>query len=65
MLVLMHQHVKNASGKLMNIRLKFFPKILTHRKEIKTLKTKDAAVGCVWSTPMPFLSPVFLLSPKP
>ena len=38
MLILIHQYIKNALGKLMTILLKFSPKILTHRREIKTLK---------------------------
>ena len=39
----------------MNILLKLFPTILTHRKELKFLKTKDASVGSLWSTPVPIL----------
>ena len=39
-LSLTHQHLKKAPGKLVNILLKTSPKILTHRRKIKTLKTK-------------------------
>ena len=50
MLILMHQHIKNVPRKLMSILLKLSPKILAHRRKIKTLKTKDTSTSCLWST---------------
>ena len=49
MLILMHQHIKNAPGKLMNILLKPCPKILTHRKKINSPENQDSVQGL----PMP------------
>lgn len=45
----MHQHIKNTPGKPTNILLTPSLKILTHRGEIKTLRTKaqwGLALGC-------------------
>lgn len=52
----MNQHIIIAPEKLMNILLKLsLPKFCTHRREIKTLKTKDASVDSLWSTHRTFL----------
>ena len=42
MLIWKHQHIKNASGKQMNILLKPSPKILTHTKKMKSPWDKDS-----------------------
>ena len=63
-LILMHQQVKNAPGKQMNILLKTSPKILTHKRE-KTLKTKDiSAHACSRAGPCPFMGINVLFPPR-
>ena len=63
----MHQHIKNAPGKLMNILLKPFPKILIQRK--KDVKPSEQRVSAsVWAPsrahPCPFPSMRFLFPLK-
>ena len=40
LLILMHQHIKNAHGNLMNVLLKPCPNIPTHRRERKPSKQR-------------------------
>ena len=52
MLIWKHQHIKNASGKQMNILLKPSPKILTHTKKDEKPLGQRLKAESLCTTPM-------------
>ena len=60
----MHQHVKNVPGKLMKIPLNPSLKILTPRREIKTLQDIDPRLTHSKACPCPFSTMDILLPPQ-